>query len=169
MGIRDLLPIGRNRSLLPMRRGDGSPFELLRESMDRMFDRLWEDWDMDVFGRFPLAESEFSPRVDLSESDKELRVSVELPGIEEKDVEVTLSDDRLTIEGEKKEEHEEREQDRYYCECSYGRFRREIPLPAEVESDKAEAVFEKGVLTVRLPKTHAEQEKRRRIEIKTPS
>jgi HSP20 family protein len=92
-------------------------------------------------------------------------VSAELPGMDDEDIEVSLSRDVLTISGEKKQEKEEKGRDYYRAERSYGSFRRSIPLPAEVNADKVDAVFSKGVLTITLPKT-AKAEGRKRIIVK---
>jgi HSP20 family protein len=124
--------------------------------MDRLLD--------DFFGEtgLMLASEEwtaFSPRVDVAEDDKRVRVSAELPGLNAKDIDVNLSGDVLTISGEKKQEREERAENRYRMERSFGVFRRSIPLPCEVDADKAEAIFEKGVLTITLPKTGKAQER----------
>ena len=93
-----------------------------------------------------------APRVDVSETDTELKIEAELPGIDEKDVEVVLSDGRLTIKGEKKQEKEEKKKDYHMVERSYGSFARSIVLPFEADPDKVKATFAKGVLTVTVPK-----------------
>jgi HSP20 family protein len=99
----------------------------------------------------------------VNASDKELRVSAELPGMDEKDVEILVDDGVLTIRGEKKSETED--QGRRFSERYYGRFERSIALPYEVEEDKANASFQNGVLTVTLPKSARAQEKAKRIAI----
>jgi HSP20 family protein len=108
------------------------------------------------------------PRVDVSESENEYEVTAELPGIDEKDVELTLADNVLTIRGEKKVEREEKDKDKnyYMSERSFGSFRRAVPLPAEVDEDRVEANFKNGVLTVHLPKSPQAQARTRRIEVK---
>lgn len=91
------------------------------------------------------------PRVELSENDKEIRVMAELPGMEEKDIEISLDDHQLVIRGEKKSETSDEE--RGYSERSYGRFERRIGLPSQIKEDKVEAAFRNGILTVRIPRT----------------
>jgi HSP20 family protein len=91
--------------------------------------------------------------VDVAEMEDEIKVSAELPGLDNEDIDVSLSDDVLTISGEKKEEKEEKGKNYYRSERSYGAFRRDIPLPSQVDADKVDAVFQKGVLTITLPKT----------------
>jgi HSP20 family protein len=104
------------------------------------------------------------PSVEVAETDKDVRIVAELPGMDEKDVEVTVDDDVLTIRGEKKAEMEDKE--RRFSERYYGHFERRIPLPFEVEDDKAEASFANGVLTVTLPKSPKAETKTKRIAIK---
>ena len=99
----------------------------------------------------------FSPRMDVSETDKEIVVSAELPGLADEDIDVSLSLGMLTISGEKKQEKEKKGRNYYHVERSYGSFQRSIPLPAEVDTNQVDAVFKKGVLTVTLPKTGAAQ------------
>lgn len=106
-----------------------------------------------------------SPKVDVNETDKHIRVSVELPGMKEKDIDVSLNRDSLMISGEKKQEIEENVQGWYRMERSYGVFRRTIALPCEIDQDKVEAHFKDGVLTVSLPKTAQAQATTRAIPI----
>ena len=163
MPVRDLIPWrSRNRSLVPRRYE--SPFE----AFHRAFDRLFEDFfgDRDWWPLAPVAERTFTPRVDVREKDKEVVVTAELPGLEEKDVEVELTDEGLTIRGEKKQEHEERGEGYYRAERTYGAFQRFIDLPCQVDGEKAEAEFRNGVLTVTLPKLPEEQGNRKKIQIK---
>ena len=103
------------------------------------------------------------PSIEAVETDKDVRVSAELPGMDEKDVEVLVDEDALTIRGEKKAETEDKE--RRFSERYYGRFERVIPLPLTVEQDKIEASFNNGVLTITLPKSAKAQEKAKRIPI----
>jgi HSP20 family protein len=104
--------------------------------------------------------------VDVSETENEIKVSAELPGLDEENVDVSLSPGVLTISGEKKEETKEERENYYRAERAYGAFRRAVPLPTEVDTDGAEAVFQKGVLTVTLPKT-AETQERKKIAVQT--
>jgi HSP20 family protein len=151
---------------MPVRQEPESWFAALRDDMSRLFDRFLADWEPGWLEALPGFRGAFAPRVDVSEDEKALRVHAELPGLEEKDIEVTLSNDVLTIQGEKKEEHEEKGRHFVRKETSVGSFRRDIPLPVEVQADKVEAEFKKGVLTITLPKTEAAQTRRKRIEVK---
>lgn len=164
MDFRDLIPFGRERRSVPVRRDRGEhPMETFQREVNRLFDD---------FFRAPTllggSDGAFAtmPRVDVSESEREYEVTAELPGMEEKDVEVVLADNVLTVRGEKKAEREEKDKNFYLSERSFGSFRRAIPLPAEVDEDKVEAQFKNGVLTVRLPKSPEAQAKTRRIEVK---
>jgi HSP20 family protein len=160
MSIRDIVP--RRRSEATSRQQD--PLSSLRREMDRLLDNF--------FTGFPRAgwladTGQLSPSVDVAETEKEVTVTAELPGLDEKDIEVNLSEGVLTLKGEKKSEKEEKDKTFYRSERSYGMFQRAIPLPAEVLEDKIEAEFAKGVLTVHLPKSPAAQKKAKKIEIAT--
>ena len=130
--------------------------------MKRLFDDVFNRFDggMPVFGRM-LGGS--WPSIEVNASEYEIRLSAELPGMDEKDVEVLVNDDILTIRGEKRSETEDK--GRHFSERYYGRFERSIALPFEVEDDKAEASFKNGVLTVTLPKSAKAHEKAKRITI----
>lgn len=142
----------------------GDPFTSLQREVDRLFD------DFTRGGFFaPASESEvaITPRVDVSESDSTIEVDVELPGVDEKDVEVTLNDNILTIKGERKHEREEKKKDFHLVERSYGSFARSLSLPFEVDTDAVKANFSKGVLKVTLPKPPAAKAKTQRIQVKS--
>jgi HSP20 family protein len=128
-------------------------------------DRLFEDF----FGprRWGLVpwEGEWAPPLDLAETADQVVVKAEVPGIDAKDINITLSGDLLTIKGEKKSEREETKESYHLVERSYGSFARSVTLPAAVDVDKIEAKYEKGVLTVTCPKKEAVKPKA--IEIKT--
>jgi HSP20 family protein len=102
----------------------------------------------------------------VTEDDNAYEITAEMPGVEEKDVEITVKDDRLTLRGEKKSEKEEKKKDYHMTERSYGAFERSFHLPADVAADKIRADFEKGVLTLTLPKTPEAKSKERKIAIK---
>ena len=161
MTLRELSPFRRKG--VPIKR-ETNPFALLRKEVDSLFEEFFRGFDLDQFwsGR----RSSFSPRIDVSETDKEIKVTAELPGMDEKDIEVTLDRDTLTISGEKKEEKEDSGKDYDCMERSYGSFTRSIPLPVEVDIDKAEASYKKGILTVRIPKTAKAIEEKKKIQVK---
>lgn len=166
MAITDLAPWRWGDRKVPARSEEGDPFYALQRRMDRLFDDFFNNFGLARFGPFGESWGAFSPRLDLSESEKELRVSAELPGLDENDIQVSLAQNVLTISGEKKEEKEDKGQNYYRMERSYGSFQRSIPLPCEVEGDKVEATFKNGVLTVTLPKTAEAQKRTKKISIK---
>ena len=151
------------------------PFEALHREIDRLF----EDFDGGIW-RFPFHRPAFevepfsrrgetwatAPAMDVAETDKAYEVTAELPGMSESDVEVVASNGVLTIKGEKKEEKEEKKKDYYLSERRYGSFERRMQIPEDVNADKIEAAFKKGVLTVTLPKKAEAQKPTKKIEVK---
>ncbi|MGD9507525.1 MAG: Hsp20/alpha crystallin family protein [Geminicoccaceae bacterium] len=147
----------------------------LREEMDRLFDDFFggsslmpfrRRVDTDPWRRFQgMFEATF-PTADVVEDGKSYRISAELPGMSEKDIEISLAGDVLTIKGEKKEEHEEKGKSRYVSERRYGSFQRSFALPEDADAEAIEASCRNGVLTVTLPKRPEAQAKMRRIEVK---
>ena len=162
MNMRDLIPWGRTTQTTPSRyREEGDPFMTLHREMNRLFDDVFRGFDMMPLGG-PNRMAGW-PHVEVVDSDREIRVLAELPGLNDKDVEVLMQDGVLTIRGEKKSEIEDRE--RAFSERSYGRFERRIPLGQEIDEDKVEAGFRNGVLTVTLPKTAPAASQVKRIAI----
>lgn len=150
-----------------------STFDSLRREVDRIFDEFHP-----AAWRFPFGRSIFglevphsaawqiAPATDMVEKDKEYEISAELPGMDEKDIEIKLSNHTLSIKGEKTEEKEEREKDYYLSERRYGSFHRIFQLPEGVDADKIEASFSKGVLKVKMPKSTEAQKTNKKIGIK---
>jgi HSP20 family protein len=135
----------------------------MRREMDRLFDDMTKSFSL---ARPAMGMGVMAPRVDVKETDKAVEVQAELPGVAEKDVEVQLAEGVLTIRGEKRQEREEKEKGYYLMERSYGSFLRQIPLPVEIDEAKVEAKFDKGVLTVVLPRSAKAEAKTKKIEIK---
>src|SRR5688500_15060741 len=135
MALRSLIPWQRREERLPVRRMEDSPLGTLHSEMNRLFDDFSRG-----FGFAPLGWAEggraFEPDVEIDENDDEVRVSVELPGVEEKDLDVSVRDDVLTVRGEKREERSGKQRGGRWSECRYGAFVREVPLPSEVDSDR---------------------------------
>ena len=131
-----------------------------RKEMDRLWDRF--------FGEMPVAArrigEEWLPTTDVSETKDSFLVKAELPGLETKDIEVSVSGDFLVIKGEKKQEKEEKDEQHHAVERYYGSFQRSYRIPPNVNIEKIDAAFEKGVLKVTLPKT--EEAKKKEISIK---
>jgi HSP20 family protein len=150
------------------------PFETLRREVDRLF----EDFGRDLW-RSPFRSSVFNiepwqselkfaaaPAVDVVEKDNAFEITADLPGMDEKNVEVQVVNGNLTIKGEKKEEKEEKKKDFYLQERRFGSFERSFGIPEGVDADKIEAVFKKGVLTVTLPKKPEAQKPTKKIDVK---
>ena len=148
------------------------PFEAFRRELDQLFGRFaGGDWpSQSLFGRefSMLAETgNFAgPAVDLAEREKEYEITAELPGLDSKNIEVKVSDSRLTITGEKQDRKEEKGKDRYLSERRYGAFMRTFTLPQDVDASKIEAQYANGILTVKLPKSADALKKEKTIEIK---
>jgi HSP20 family protein len=156
MNLRSLLPLGEKR-------GDvvgSDPFSSLQREIDRVF----QEFTRGFSGQAPGA---FLPRTDVVERDGHLEITAELPGLEDKDVEVTLVDNILTVRGEKKAEREDKDGVRRVVERSYGAFTRAIELPPGVKPEDIKATMAKGVLTVTLPKPAAAEVQARRIDVQS--
>lgn len=164
MAIRDMMRLGGKE--VPVRHEEAHPFMTLQREMNRLFDEFWRGFPLVPTGWPEAWQGGFSPRTDVTETDTHIKVTAELPGMDEKDIQVTLSGDTLTIKGEKKTEMEEKKEGAYHSERYYGTFRRMVPLPAEVEADKVTATFRKGVLTITLPKAKAAEAEATKIEVK---
>jgi len=130
----------------------------IREELDRLFDDLMSTSELG----YPAAGT-WSPRVDVSETDDEIIVSAELPGIDREDIKVNVEDNVLTFSGEKKQEKETKKRNYHRIERSYGSFHRSFTLPTKIESDRVKATFKDGVLTIHLPK--ADEAKTRQIPV----
>ena len=156
MPIKNLIPWTRRDTEMAGREGVEHPVLAMQRELNRMFDGFRD--------RFNGQDGAF-PRTDVAETDREVEVSIELPGIDEKDVDVAIANDVLTIRGEKKDSREEKRKGFYLAERSYGAFHRAIPLPLGVDSDKAKAEFKKGILTISLPKTPEAQARVTKINV----
>ncbi len=164
---RSLLPSIWRRSDTPAAREEDHPFFSLQRDMNRLFDSFFRDLDVSPSGPWETGMETFSPSIDVREDEKEIVVKAELPGVEDKDVEVLLSGNALTLKGEKREEKEEKEKGYYHMERRYGAFSRVIPLPEGVETEKAEASFKHGILTIRVPRKESAIEAGKKIPIKS--
>ena len=174
------IDVKRNETGMPARQGERQvagrdPFYDIRREMGRMFDRLWSGgFDSPLLRRmlpetFEPGEAAFSvssPAIDFAEDEKAYHLTAELPGMSEKDIDLTLSEDMLTISGEKHDEKEEARKDYHFSERRFGSFRRTVQLPQHIDRDKIEANFKNGVLRVTLPKTPDAMQRQKKIEIK---
>jgi len=156
------------RSILPYVFGGPSsmslsPFAQLQRDMTRMFDEMMRGFPSPLMGTDVF--SAMTPRIDVSETDNEICIQAELPGVSEKDIRVDLDEDILTIHGEKKHEREEKKENYFVKERSEGAFTRSIRLPYAVKPNDVRASFENGVLTVLLPKAAATEQNVHRIPV----
>jgi HSP20 family protein len=151
------------------------PFESLRNEIDRLFDEFdggfWRSpFRSSFFDVAPFRRGEVTsvtlPAVDVSETDKAYEITAELPGMDEKNVDVKVANGVLTLKGEKQDEKEEKKKDYYRRERSFGSFERSFQVPEGVDADKIEATFKKGVLSVTLPKSAEAQKAEKKIAVK---
>ncbi|RUU51721.1 Hsp20/alpha crystallin family protein [Mesorhizobium sp. M2C.T.Ca.TU.002.02.1.1] len=169
MSVRDLIPWGRsNGNQVPsvFHDGERDPFLSLHREVNRLFDDVFRGFD----SRWPSIGGASAlgtgwPSVEISNGEKEIKVTAEVPGLEQKDIEVLFDDGVLTLRGEKRSETDDK--DRQFSERYYGRFERRIPVGYEVKEDEVEARFRNGVLTVTLPKSEKAQSRVKRIDIKS--
>lgn len=163
MSSRDLVPRAeRGMNSLPARFSDRDPFLSLQQRFHKLFNEFNE--------LSPWSEGDelFNPRLNIIERESEFEITVEIPGIDEKDVEVTLTKDLLTIKGEKKQEEVKNTESYYRMERSYGSFCRTVQVPSNiVDSDNVEATFSNGVLKITFPKKEEVQEVSKRISVKS--
>jgi HSP20 family protein len=161
---------------VPAPAGAPDAWRSFRTEMDRLFDRFAGGWGMPSLRRMFEAEpamrfeSSFtvpSPAVDISEDDAGYKVTAELPGMSEKEIEVVVTGDVLTLKGEKRQEKEQKEKSFYLSERSYGSFQRSFYVPDGVDRDKIAAGFTKGVLTVTMPKSAKAVQQQKKIEVKS--
>jgi HSP20 family protein len=146
-------------------------WQSFRGEMDRLFDRFGFPSFRRMFDVEPFwgGESSFGitvPAVDVTEDDKAYKITAELPGLDQKDIEVSVTGDVLVIKGEKRQEREEKDKNHYLSERSYGAFQRNFSLPEGIDRDKIGADFSKGLLTLTLPKTAEAQKQQKKIEVK---
>lgn len=193
MQIRDLIPWARGTGAPESKEGERHPMLELQEEMNRTFENFWSRMNRSMPG-FARSETGASgpavpgtgnggalgfgfpgpgfpwngamPRADVVETEDGVEVTLELPGLDEGDIEVSLTDDVLSVKGEKKVERQDSKKGFYLSERSYGAVHRSIPLPPGVDTEKAEASFRNGVLSVKLPQSEEARSKVRRIDVK---
>jgi HSP20 family protein len=163
MSDKDIISREDSDFRMPVQRRELAPLQALQQEVDRLFNEFF-----DQSSWFPMERRHsFNPRINVTERENEFEVTAELPGIEEKDIDLTMERDTLTIKGEKKVETEEKGSNFYRLERSHGQFCRTIPLPLDVvDQDDVSAIFKNGVLTVTLPKREEVQQISKRISVK---
>lgn len=157
MVLRGIIPWRDRRADLAR---PAEPFNALQTQINRLFDDFFDG------SRWPAQRGAvFAPQLEVKETDKEIQVCAELPGIEAKDLDVNVTDDELTISGEKLSERSSDEKGRYWTERTYGSFERSIPLPTEVDGQKAKSEFKNGVLRITLPKREGAKSRAHKINV----
>lgn len=170
MNMRDLIPWTRSQDLVPdfFRDDKSSPFLTLHREMNRLLEEAFRGF---ASSPFAVRRTDFVnnawPKLEVAETEKQIAISADIPGMEEKDIEVLLNDGNLILRGEMKSETDDKE--RQFSERFYGRFERQIPVGIDIEESKVEASFKNGVLKVTLPKTEKAQTKAKRIAINVPT
>jgi HSP20 family protein len=162
MNMRDIIPWSRGNQPLA-RSFEGDPFLSLHREMNRLFDDVFRGFDAPALTARMAPFGAGWPKLEIAETDTTLKVSAEVPGMEEKDIEVLLDDGTLTIRGEKTSATGDK--DKQFSEHFYGKFERRIPLAVPVAADKVTAAFKNGLLTVTLPKTAPPASSSKRIAI----
>ncbi|WP_163339399.1 Hsp20/alpha crystallin family protein [Desulfopila sp. IMCC35008] len=163
------VPIARPESPASLIESSHHPMIQLHREMDRLFENAFRGFGMSPYRTdFPSASLAgfMKPQVDVAASDKEYTITVEVPGVNEKDVKVEIAGNAMTIRGEKKQEKKEREKDYYCMERSYGSFQRILSLPDDADEEKVKAEFRKGVLNITIPRKALPQSEVKKIEIK---
>ena len=150
------VPVGQDRSVAP--RASVNPFSHLQSQIDRLFEDFTRTWP--AFG----SNSQLTPSMDIAETEKQIEITAELPGLEEKDVQVNVAGNVLTIKGEKKAEKEEKDKNYHIVERNYGSFSRTLNLPTGIDPDAIKASISNGVLKVTVPKPASAQSKK--VEVK---
>jgi HSP20 family protein len=163
--------------MLPIRRRESNasysdPFLEIRQEIDRIFDNAFRGFGFPSIGfgreRNPATQSNWlKPTLDIAASDQEYSISVELPGVDEKEVQLELDNDTLKIKGDKRQEKEKKEKNYYRMERSYGSFQRTLSLPEDADQDKINAVYKKGIMEITIPRKAIPKTEVKQIEIKT--
>ena len=164
----ELLPRKKNKGGVFTHRND--PLHAFNRQMGRIFDDFFGDfhqgWSMTPSREdFSTLERTLSPSMDISENENEYLISAELPGMDEKDLDISLHENVLRIRGEKKADKEEKKKDYHLIERSYGRIERSIPLPEDIDQNRVSASFKKGVLEISIPKTEISKREAQKIQI----
>lgn len=153
MNLKSLIPVRRDKPIVT----GYDPFAALQQEIEHLFENFGRNWP-------GIGKHELMPSMDIAETDKEIEVTAELPGLEEKDIEINYADGILAIRGEKKSEKEEKNKTRHLVERCYGAFSRTLQLPAGTDPNKIKATIDKGVLKVIVEKPAAKETKK--IEVK---
>jgi len=162
MTIKDIIPSWKKQEDAVQKDNFEHPFYAMQRDMNRLFDNFFDEFRMTPFT--DRLSTQF-PQIDVKENEKSITVEAEVPGMDEKDIQISLTKNMLELHGKKTQEKEEKNQHYYHVERSFGSFQRRIPLHCEVDENNVEAVFKKGILKITLPKTPEAQQKTKRIPI----
>ncbi len=165
MQIKDIIPWARKDHAPDPNSGEDHPVAALQRDMSQVFENFWNRFGQGL-GSLDWPWGGSDAKSDVVETKDAIEVSIELPGMDMKDIDVTVTDDMLTIKGEKKIERQQEKKGYYLSERSYGAIYRAIPLPPGVDGEQAEAKFKNGVLTIKLPQTPEAQAKIKHIDVK---
>lgn len=168
--MSNIIPWKHRKTDLPARRNEPDAYTVLHRQMSDLFEWFFHAWEHPFASsadRTPVAAGVYVPSVDVAETDDEVQVTADLPGMTEKDVEVSLDEQTLTLRGEKHADREERKKNWHMVERSYGAFQRTVSLPRGIDAGKIKANFKNGVLTVHLPKTPEAKARKRMIAIES--
>jgi HSP20 family protein len=167
MNVKELIPWHWGKREVPVRREDADPVGALQWDINRAFETFWRGFDLPLPGASGIgAAKNSSPKVDIGETDKEVEIKTELPGMEPADIEVSLADGAVTIRGEKRSERKAEEKDYVLRERSFGAIERTVPLPEGLDLDATVATFKNGVLTLSIPKTSEARAAVKRIRVR---
>ncbi|HXI85911.1 MAG TPA: Hsp20/alpha crystallin family protein [Parvularculaceae bacterium] len=153
------------KSTSPAPRGWLDPFESLPDDVEKFFTPYFRRFALPTFGLRGDGGGRLFANLDLSETDNELIVEIDSPGVRREDIDITLTDNALSVRGKREAKKEEKEKNAYRLEREYGSFERRIALPCEVDAEHVDAGLKNGVLTIKLPKTAKAKEQARKIEI----
>ena len=170
--VKNLIPWRKKTEELTPSKCEDNPFELLHRQMNDLFEDFFDGFSeksslWPSLRRPTQAWTSANPTFEVSESDDEVRIKAEMPGMDEENIEILLDENVLTIRGEKKDEREKKKRNYYVSEVRYGQFHRSIDLPTGIDQGKAKAKFKRGVLTLTLPKTEQAKLERKRIHVST--
>jgi len=138
------------------------PLYGIQRDINRIFDDFFKEFNIGFY-----EENRFAPKIDMTETEKEIVVRAEIPGVNEKEIDISLTQDMLTIKGEKKLEKEEKNENYYHLERSYGKFQRSVHLPVRVNENQVKAEYKNGILKIVLPKSGETKPNTKKIEVKT--
>lgn len=165
MAIKDLIPWNWGKREAPMRRETADPLSALQSNIDRAFETFWRAFDLPISSTGRAGFPSATLPIDVRETDRELEVTAELPGMDENDVEISVAEGILTIRGKKEAERASEEEGYFLRERSFGTVDRVISLPEGLDLDSAKATFNNGVLTIKIPKTAEAQAAIKRIPV----